>query len=209
MVTAKSAELAPLNTMPETFRVASPVFDKVTTCGMAEVVERSWLKKSTAVVEITTIGAVPTPPRPTESGLVNVLLVTVILTLLPPRDMGEKVTLMVQVAFAASAAGQLFVWLKFGTSVPVKATEEIFIVALPEFLRTIATGPLERLTFTGPKSVKVDGIKLAAGFPELTPVPERAALSGLVNALVVKVKLAEREAMASGRNVTPTTQLDP
>lgn len=81
----------------------------------------------------------------------------------------------------------------------------MLIVALPTLVRVMAIGLLERPTFIPLKVAEV-GLKLAAG---AWPVPVRGMLSGLLEALVVKVRLAVRDPIAEGVKVIPIIQFNP
>jgi len=56
-------------------------------------------------------------------------------------------------------------------------------------------------------NAKLVGLRLTVN--AVTPVPDSGALSGLLDAFVVKVRLAKREPETEGVNVTLTEQLSP
>ena len=64
------------------------------------------------VAETVTAGAVPVPVRETICGLPGASSVMVIAPVLVPRAVGAKVTLIVQLAPAATEPAQVFVWAK-------------------------------------------------------------------------------------------------
>lgn len=134
-----------------------------------------------------------------------VLSITIRLACLTPRAAGENVMLMVQLELTASDPGQLFTWLNSVTFVPARLMEVIVRVALPVFVRIIGDGLLDNPILIPPMD-RIGGLKLATG---ACPVPVRVTLSGLLVALVTKVRLAERAPTALGVKVIPMTQLAP
>src|SRR5256712_666884 len=107
LVCAKS----PLATMPGTLSAALPVLFSVTVCA-ALVVFTSWLANVKLVGERLTRGAVPVPVRLTMCGLPAALSVMVIAPVRVPVAVGVKVTLMVQLAPAATEVPQVLVCAK-------------------------------------------------------------------------------------------------
>ena len=104
----KSAGFVPPSAMEGIFSVASPMFERMTNCEIEVVVPTSWLKKFIEVAEREAIGAIPVPLSPLTSGLVPVSLETLTAAVLFPREVGENVTLIAQVAETASVAPQVF-----------------------------------------------------------------------------------------------------
>ena len=80
----------------------------------------------------------PVPERLTDWGLPAALSVRASAAERLPAAEGVKVTLMVQLAPAASAMGQLLVWAKSPALVPKTATLEMFKGALPVLERVTA-----------------------------------------------------------------------
>ncbi len=92
--------------------VAVPLLVSVTVCA-ALVVPTCWLLKVRLVLERVTAGAVgatPVPVRLTLCGLPAALSVIDSVPVRVPVAVGVKVTLMVQLAPAATEAPQVFVW---------------------------------------------------------------------------------------------------
>jgi len=80
---------------------AVPLLVRVTVWAVL-VVPRDWLPNATLVGERLTAGAVPVPERPTVCGLLGALSVRVTEAALLPVAVGVKVTLIVQLAPAAT-----------------------------------------------------------------------------------------------------------
>ena len=121
LVKAKLLALAPVIVMLLMVRGVLPVFDSVTVLG-ALVVFTFCLLKVRLVGDRLAVGAAPVPDRPAVWGLLPALSVTVNVALRDPVAAGVKVTLIVQVALAAKAEGQLLVCPKSPELVPVKPT---------------------------------------------------------------------------------------
>ena len=90
------------------------------------------------VGERLTAGAVPVPLRLTVCGLPVLLSVRVMAAVRVPLAAGVKVTLIAQLAPAATLAPQLFVWAKSLALLPESAILEMLKAALPELVRAIA-----------------------------------------------------------------------
>jgi hypothetical protein len=100
---------SPLIAMAEIVRVAVPVLERVTVWG-ALVVPRLSLPNVRLLRETEATGAVPVPLRLTDCGLSGALSVIVMAAVRAPTAAGEKVTLKLQLAPAATGALlQLFV----------------------------------------------------------------------------------------------------
>src|SRR5437899_2832433 len=82
---------------------------------------------------------------------------------------------------------------------------DMLIIALPMLVKVTGTDELDKPILIPPELIE-DGLKLATG---AWPVPLNGPRSGLLEALVVKVKLASLEPTAKGLKVTPTTQFAP
>ena len=85
--------------------------------------------------EMFVAGAVPLPERLTACGLPMALSVMLIDALRPPAAAGLKVTLMTQLAPAATLDPQLLVWVKSPGFVPETAMLLTVKAALPVLLR--------------------------------------------------------------------------
>ena len=117
-------------------KAAVPVLLKVTVCAVL-VTSTDWLPKARLVGERLTRAdvAVPVPERPTVCGLP--LALSVMLTQavrLPPAE-GVNVTLIVQLAPAATLDPQLLVCAKSLAFVPASARLVMLKAALPVLLR--------------------------------------------------------------------------
>ena len=132
--------------------------------------------------------------------------VTVNVALREPVAVGVKVTLMVQVPLAAKVEGlmgQLLVCPKSPGLVPVKPML-VIVNAVPLGLeRVTALAALGVPTFWFPKSGTGDGERPGSD----APVPDTPAVWGLLLALSVTAKVALRDPVAVGVNVTLMVQL--
>ena len=111
LVSAKSPLFAPVMAMPEPLIVnaAVPVFVRVTVCAVL-VTLTNWFPKLRLVVPPKlTMGAVPVPVRETVCGLPEALSAMETAALRLPVAVGLKVTLIVQLAPAATLAPQVLV----------------------------------------------------------------------------------------------------
>jgi hypothetical protein len=127
------------------FSVPVPVLDKVTACA-ALLVPNNWLLNVSEVGERLTAGATPVPVRLTAWGLPLALSVIVTAALRAPVAVGLNVTLMVQLAAAATLVPQVLVWLKSPLFVPVMAMLVMLSAAVPVFERVTACAVLLVLT---------------------------------------------------------------
>ena len=122
---------------------------------------------------------------------------------------GVKVTLTAQFNPAPKLAPQPFAeMLKSAAFAPVRAILAIVSVAVPLFVSVTVCALAVAPTTIFPKD-RLPGLSVTAGTGGVTPVPESVALSGLVEALVRKVRDAVRAPSAMGINVTLTMQLLP
>lgn len=201
----KSVWLAPVTVMEEIAILEAPVFVRTIVTGEED--------NSNLIPGNVTAGGIrlamgPPSPVPVKGAVLGVL-VALLTTLseadLAPAETGVKVMLILHPSPAPKVAPQVVVLLKSPELAPVIVIEEIAIVAPPVFVRVTVTGELELPTDMEPKATDV-GERLPVG---AVPVPVRGALSGLVEALVVKVRLALRAPKAFGVKVTPTIQLLP
>lgn len=92
--------------------------------------------------------------------------------------------------------------------VPARVILVMFKVAVPVFVRVTVCGLLVTCSGWLPKG-RLVGDSETKGAAVLVPVPLNGALLGLPIALVVKVRLAEREPIALGVKVTRIRQLEP
>ena len=128
---------------------------------------------------------------------------------LPLAD-GVKVTLIVQLAPAASVLGlmgQVLVCAKSPAFVPATVMLVIVRAAVPLFVSVTDLAALVVPTFWAPK-LRLVGFSVTAG-AETVPVPESATLCGLPVALSLIVTLALRLPVAEGENVTLIAQFAP
>jgi hypothetical protein len=102
------------------------------------VVPTDWFPKATLEEETLATGASPVPERGTVWGLPTALSATMTAAVRVPAAAGLKVTLMVQLAPAATLAPQLLVWAKSLAFAPETATLVTFRSPLPVLVRVIA-----------------------------------------------------------------------
>ena len=124
-----------------------------------------------------------------------------------PVAEGSKVTLMVQLAPAATELPQVLVSAKLLPFVPERAMLEMLKAPLPELVKATTCAALVLPTATFPKA-KLAGERLTAG-AVLVPVPERATLCGLPLTLSAIFRAAEAVPLAGGLKVTLMVQLAP
>ncbi len=89
--------------------VAVPLLVSVTACA-ALVVPTCWLLKVRVLLDNVTAGAIPVPLRLTLCGLFGALSVIDSVPVRVPVTVGVKVTLIVQLAPAATEVPHVFVW---------------------------------------------------------------------------------------------------
>jgi hypothetical protein len=132
---AKSPALAPVRVTLETVKAAFPVLLRVK--DFAALVElNGWLAKLRLEGETLIPAAAPVPERLTVWALTLLAIETAAVRF--PLAEGVKVTLMVQLAPAATLDPQLLVWAKSPAFVPVIVTLEIVRAELPELLMVTA-----------------------------------------------------------------------
>lgn len=132
LVWEKSPALAPVIAMLEIVSVPVPPLDKLS--AWAELlVPTAWLVKLTVVPEKVTAGATPVPVSATVCGLSAALSVMVTLAARVPVAVGPKITLIVQLAPAATELPHVLLWLKSPLLVPVTAMPAIVSAAKPVF----------------------------------------------------------------------------
>jgi hypothetical protein len=127
--------------------------------------------------------------------------VTVTLPALGPDTVGEKVTLIVQLAFGASALGeigQLLVCPKLALA----AMLEIVRLAVPLFVSVTVCAGLVVVSGCAAK-LRLVGDSVTAG---ATPVPLRGTCCGLPAASSLTETAAERAPVVVGEKLTPMVQ---
>jgi hypothetical protein len=158
-----------------------------------------------SVVVETASSATPVPVRETDCGLPEASSVNARLAVRAPVPVGIKVTLAVQFALAARLDPQLLASEKSPGFVPLSATPEMFIVAVPVLVAVTVWAELV-VPMTWLEKDKLDGERLITG---AVPVPVRVTVCGLLEALSVIVTVAARLPVAEGVNVTLIAQFAP
>jgi hypothetical protein len=145
------------------------------------------------------------PVRAAECGEPEALSATEIAAVRAAADAGVNVTVMGQLAPAASEAPQLLVWPKLLALVPV--TEILVMVrgAVPGFESVMGSGVAAVLTSVAGNASGF-GLSTACG---AIPVPLRAAVCGEPVALSVMESVALRLPADAGVNFTMMVQLAP
>lgn len=123
-----------------------------------------------------------------------------------PVAVGVKVTLMVQVAPAATEAPQVFVCVKFPALVPVTVMLVMFSAPLPLFVRVTGSGALVVLMLV-PGNVRLLGDKLTAA--GVVPVPVMVMVVFPATTLSVIRIFPKRTPSAVGLKVAEMVQLAP
>src|SRR6266851_1832291 len=147
----------------------------------------------------------PVPTSGTVCGLPAALSVMLIEAVRVPVAVGAKVTLIVQVAPAATEAPQVFVCAKSPLFVPVMAMLEIINAAVPVLDRLTICTALVLPTRWPPKLILAPPNTTIGA----TPVPVSETTCGLPAALSVMVTAPLRVPLSVGVNVTLTVQLAP
>jgi hypothetical protein len=147
----------------------------------------------------------PVPLKARPWGLPGASSLIVTLAVRPPRAIGANVTEIVQVAFTARLAGQLWEALKSEALAPVTPMLDSASGAVPELRRVELWAALVVPTSCEPK-LRLVGVSVTAG---AVPVPLRETLCGLPGASSVTLTEAAREPVALGWKPTVTVQLDP
>lgn len=161
------------------------------------------MPKGTEVGERLATGLKPVPLSETCCGLVGSEFVTRKVAVRVPPAVGVKVTLIVQLAPAAKVEPQVVVRAKSPAFVPVKeVTIEVRLV-VPMLLRVTTWAELVVPATWLPK-VRLPGARVTP-----VPVPVRATVCGLPEALSVMESEAVREPIALGLNVMLKVQLSP
>jgi hypothetical protein len=188
------------------FSEALPVLESVTDCA-ALVVPTIWPAKVSEEVERLTTGAeaaAPVPVRLNDCGLPEALSVMLRVPMRVPDAVGVNVTLMVQLAPAATELPQVLVWAKS----PLAETPVRFSEALPVFASVTVCAALVVPTVWLVK-VSEEAERLTTGAEAAAPVPVRLTDCGLPEALSVMLRLLDRVPGAVGVNVTLMVQFAP
>jgi hypothetical protein len=136
-----SAKLYPAIPMSKILTEALPVFESVTVRGGLVMFTFSWPNERLDG-ESVTVGATPVPVRLTLCGLPLALSVTVSDAVRVPDADGVNVTLIVQLAPAATLLPQLLVWAKSPEFVPLTPMLEMLKVAFPVLETVTVCGAL-------------------------------------------------------------------
>ncbi len=185
-------------------KAAFPVLVRVTAC-TALVVPSVWLGKVRLVVVRLTAGPPPVPVRLTVWGLPVALSLTFNMAVRVPGAAGVKVTVIMQLAPAATVLPQLLVWPKSPELVPDNVKPVMLKLAVPLLVRVTACPGLVVPVFWLTK-VKVEVERLTV---DEVPVPERLTVWGPLLALLVRINDAVRLPTAEGVKVTLIVQLAP
>jgi hypothetical protein len=158
-----------------------------------------------------TAGAVPVPVRDAVCGEPLALSATLTVAFSDPAAAGLKVTVILQLAPAATLVPQVFVCendVGFVPAMEMPCPAPFRLSApVPVFLSVMAWVAAEEPTAVL-ANVNVAGVRLTAG-AGATPVPESAAVCGEPLALSATLTVAESAPVAAGLKVTVMLQLDP
>ena len=147
--------------------------------------------------------SIPTPARAPVCGLPVASSVIVMFAARFPVAVGLKVTLIVQLAPAATLAPQVFVWEKSPLFVPATVMLAMFNESVPLFESVTFCGALPVVT-SWPAKVRLGAESMT---DEATPVPLTVKLCGLPEASSVIVTDALRVPLAEGLKLTLIVQL--
>jgi len=148
---------------------------------------------------------VPVPETATVCGLPAAPSVIVMAAERLPVAEGVKVTLIVQLAPAATLNPQVLVWAKLLALVPDTVMLVMLKSAVPVFVSVTVCAALLVPTVSFPKAT-LEGETLTA---DAVPVPERVTVWGLFEALSVTVTVAARDPVADGLKTTLIAQFAP
>jgi hypothetical protein len=168
----------------------------------------AWAPKASGVGLTVRSGAavVPVPVNVTLCGLPVALSVMRSDALREPVAVGLNVTLIVQVAPAATLPSQLFVCAKSDVFVPANAMLLIVSAEFPVLVSVTALAALVVFTIWFPNASDV-GDRLTVG--AAVPVPDKLTVWGLPAALSTIVTVPVRVPATVGENVTLIVQLPP
>jgi hypothetical protein len=202
-VTQPDAAKSPLAATPEIVNVAFPVLVTVIVCATL-VVPVVWLPKFKLTLEKPIAGAVALVPIPDKRITCGLPVALSTMTTDPrsaPVAVGVKVTLIVQVAEAATEV-QLLVCAKLPLAVmPITVS-----VAPPLLVRVMVFPALAVLIAWAPKFKSIAERLTVATEPEI-PTPDKWISCGLLDPLSVIVRTPTREPLAVGVKVTVMVQL--
>jgi hypothetical protein len=203
---AKSPGFPPPRTVLEILSAPVPELVTVTDCAadVTPILPEPKLRDDADNVAVGT--PTPVPDSVTCCGLPLALSVTVKTAERVPAAVASNVTEMLQLPAAATLPAQLLVVAKSPAFVPVIAMPEMVRVPDPALLSVTDCAaevtpilPLPKLSALG--DTEADATP--------TPVPLKATVCGLLVALSVKTRLAERDPAAPGSNVIDTLHDDP
>jgi hypothetical protein len=171
-------------------------------------VATAWLPKERLVGETLTAGVVPVPERLTVCGLPVALSEMLTAAVRAPVAAGVKVTLIVQLLFAATELPQVLVWLKSLVFVPVTVMLGMLKLAFPVFVRATAWAALVVATA---RLAKVNAVaeRLTEEAVPLPVKPTFCVLPATLPLLSVTTSVALRLPAAAGVKVTLIEQLAP
>lgn len=207
---AKSPGFAPVRVMLVIVTVAGPVLVSVTVCALL-MAARAMLPNARLAGLIFTANAVtPVPESDALFGLPAALVVKVSAADRTPVADGVNVTLTAQLTPAARVPPQVFAEMaKSAAFAPVRVMLAIVSVAVPLFVSVTVCAAVVAPTTKFPKDKPAGGLRLTAGTGGVTPVPDNVAVSGLLEAFVRKIRVADRAPKTVGMKVTLTAQLLP
>jgi hypothetical protein len=143
LTSTKDAAPAPLSTIEvRLMGVVVLLLVTVVVCTALVVPEETAPKLSVVDDSVMAGAAAPVPLRVTDCVVGEALSVKTSVAVLLPATVGAKRTNAVQLAAAASEAGQLFTWLKEVGFVPPSATEEMVSALLPVLVSEMASAGL-------------------------------------------------------------------
>ena len=141
LVSAKSLAFRPETAILLTVKVALPELVKVVSWAVL-VVPRDWVPKARLLGEKVAVDFAPVPVSVTLCGLTEELYKRVTEAVRVPVAVGWKITLIVQLAPAATLDPQLFVCAKSLGFIPASAMLERLKSALPALVRVMVWGAL-------------------------------------------------------------------
>jgi hypothetical protein len=186
--------------------VLVPVFVTVTDCGALVVLSvcETNVKLAGATVTAGVVDA-PVPASVTDCGLPVALSATLTAAVRAPDAVGLNVTLIVQLALAASEAGHWLVCAKSPAFAPVTEMPVTVSAALPEFVSVTVCAGLVVFNACEPNVNEV-GASVTTGALAAAPVPVSGTVCGLPVALSANETAAVRAPDAVGLNVTLIVQ---
>jgi hypothetical protein len=203
----KLLALAPVMEMPVMVSGAVPGFDRVVDCVVAEV--PTSVLGNVSVLEVNVAcGAVPVPVRAAVCGEPVALSTTDIEALRLPAEAGVNVTVMVQLAPAASEVPQLLLSPKLLELVPMTEMLVMVSAAVPAFDSVIGKA-VAAVPIKVPGKASGFGVRAACGVGAVVPVPVRVTVWGEPDALSATESVAEKLVAEAGVKLISTRQLVP